>query len=129
MAIRVVRLGSPREEGEGVRVGTVRRPPRGVPKADFAKLDYYDVWLPQLSPSAQLVTWIKSNQVTPSNWRRFEQRFLHELATPDTQRLLDLMVALSKSTDFSIGCYCEDESACHRSVLKKVLKDRGAVIR
>jgi uncharacterized protein YeaO (DUF488 family) len=129
MAIRVTRLGSPREEEEGIRIGTVRRPPRGVPKADFARLDYYDVWLPQLSPSAQLVSWIKNSHGTASTWKRFEQKFLRELSAPDTQRLLDLMVAFSKGTDFSIGCYCEDESKCHRSILKKVLKARGAVLR
>ena len=129
MAIRVIRLGSPREEGEGIRVGTVRRPPRGVRKADFAKLDYYDLWLPQLSPSAELVGWIMKSPGSASYWKKFEQRFMRELATPDNQRLLDLMAVFSKRMDFSIGCYCEDESKCHRSVLKKVLKDRGATIR
>jgi uncharacterized protein YeaO (DUF488 family) len=128
MAIRVIRLGSPREEKEGIRIGTVRRPPRGVSKADFAKLDYYDVWLPQLSPSAELVGWIKKND-SVSNWRQFERKFMHELSIPDNQRLMDLMAAFSKRVDFSIGCYCEDESKCHRSILRKVLADRGAAIR
>ena len=128
MAIRVIRLGSPREKEEGIRIGTVRRPPRGIPKADFAKLDYYDVWLPQLSPSADLVSWIKKSKDSASNWKQFERRFMHELSTPDNQRLLDLMTAFSKRVNFSIGCYCEDENKCHRLILKKVLTERGAVI-
>jgi uncharacterized protein YeaO (DUF488 family) len=129
MAIRVVRLGSPREENEGIRIGTVRRPPRGVAKADFAKLDYYDVWLPQLAPSGELVSWIRNSQGSTADWKRFEQKFLRELSAPDTQRLIDLMVAFSKRADFSVGCYCEDERNCHRSILKEVLKARGAAIR
>lgn len=129
MAIHIVRFGSPREEGEGIRIGTVRRPPRGVRKADLARLDYYDVWLPQMSPSADLVSWIRKNQDSVSDWKQFERRFMRELSTADNQRLLDLMAAFSKSVDFSIGCYCENETRCHRSILKKVLQDRGAVIR
>jgi uncharacterized protein YeaO (DUF488 family) len=129
MAITVTRLGSPRGEKEGIRIGTVRRPPRGVAKADFAKLDYYDVWLPQLSPSAKLVSWIKDSQGSASEWKRFEQKFLRELSALDTQRLIDVLVAFSKRVDFSIGCYCEDESKCHRSILRKVFKDRGATMR
>jgi uncharacterized protein YeaO (DUF488 family) len=128
MAIRVIRLGSPREEGEGIRIGTVRRPPRGVLKEDFGKLNYYDVWLPQLSPSAELVSWIKKSPDSTSNWKQFKQRFMRELSTPDNQRLLDLMAAFSKRVNFSIGCYCEDENKCHRAILKKVLIERGAVI-
>ncbi len=129
MAIRVVRLGSPRGKGEGIRIGTVRRPPRGVRKEDFAARDYYDVWLPQLSPSAALVTWIKKSPPSASGWKQFERRFLRELSSADNQRLLDLLAALSKTTDFSIGCYCEEEARCHRSILRKVLEDRGAVMR
>ncbi len=129
MSIRVVRLGSPREKGEGIRVGTVRRPPRGIRKTDYGKLDFYDVWLPQLAPSAELVGWIKKRPDTPASWRRFESRYLRELSSADNQRLLDFLAALSKGTDFSIGCYCEDERKCHRSILRKVLLQRGAVIR
>jgi uncharacterized protein YeaO (DUF488 family) len=129
MAIRIVRLGGPREEGEGIRIGTVRRPPRGIPKSDFARLDFYDVWLPQLSPSTELVSWIKRNSDKPENWKMFERRFLHELSAPDNQRLLDLLAAISKTTNFSIGCYCENENRCHRSILRKVLLDRNALIK
>ena len=129
MAIRVVRLGSPRSANEGVRIGTVRRPPRGVPKADFAKLDFYDTWLPQLAPSAELVTWARTMGGDAANWRLFEKRYVRELSSPDNQRLLDLLAALSLNTNFSIGCYCEDERKCHRSFLKKILLDRGALIK
>ncbi len=126
MAIRVVRLGSPRAPNEGLRIGTVRRPPRGVRKEDFARLDYYDVWLPQLAPSNDLVSWIRARSESPAAWKQFEKKYLRELAAPDTQRLLDLLAALSRDTDFSVGCYCEDESRCHRSCLRKVLAARGA---
>ena len=126
MAIRVVRLGSPRETGEGLRIGTVRRPPRGVPKKDFSRLNYYDVWLPQLAPSAELVKWIQERG--EQGWKQFEKQFLRELSNPDATRLLDLLAALSRSADFSIGCYCEKETRCHRSILKRVLMARGATI-
>jgi len=129
MAIRIIRLGSPREEDEGIRIGTVRRPPRGVAKADFARLGYYDVWLPQLSPSAELVSWIRQNRDSPSHWKQFERRFVRELSTPDNQRLLDLMTALSKRMNFSIGCYCEEERTCHRSILRRLFQERGAAVR
>ncbi len=129
MAISVIRLGTPRGKGEGIRVGTVRRPPRGVKKTDYAKLDFYDVWLPQVAPSAELVSWIKGRPMTAASWKQFEKRYLRELASPDIQRLLDLLAALSRQTDFSIGCFCENENQCHRSILKTVLAKRGAVIR
>lgn len=129
MAIRVVRLGSPREKGEGTRIGTVRRPPRGVRKEDYSRLDFYDVWLPQLAPSEELLHWIRSEAMTDSRWKSFERRYLRELAAPDSRRLLDLLAALSKSMSFSIGCFCEDESRCHRSILREVLRKRGAEIR
>ena len=128
MAIRVVRLGSPRVKDEGLRIGTVRRPPRGVRKQDFARLDFYDTWLPQLAPSAALVSWIQQ-QDTPAGWKSFEKKYLRELSSPDTLRLLDLLAALSRTADFSVGCYCEDERRCHRSILGKVLAEHGAVIR
>ena len=129
MAIRVVQLGSARAENEGVRIGTVRRPPRGVRKVDYARLDYYDTWLPQLAPSAGLVTWIKKREDTPANWRLFEKRYVHELSSHDNLRLLDLLSALSREADFSIGCYCEDEKKCHRSILRKMLLKHGASIK
>jgi len=129
MAIRVVRLGSPRTRNEGLRIGTVRRPPRGVRRQDFARLDFYDTWLPQLAPSAGLVSWIQEQGDTTAGWKRFEKKYLRELSSPDTLKLLDLLAALSRNADFSVGCYCEDENKCHRSILKKVLAEHGALIR
>ncbi len=126
MAIRVVRLGSPRGANEGLRVGTVRRPPRGVRKEDFGRLDYYDVWLPQLAPSNELVSWIRERSDSAASWKQFEKKYLHDLGMPDTQRLLDLLAALSRTADFTVGCYCEDESRCHRSYLRKALAAHGA---
>lgn len=129
MAIRVVKLGSPREKDEGLRVGTVRRPPRGVRKTDFARLDFYDIWLPQLAPSAGLVNSARKRPYTDAGWKQFEKEYLRELSSPDNLRLIDFLAALSKATDFSVGCYCEEESKCHRSILKKVLAAHGASIR
>jgi len=129
MAIRVVRLGSPREPGEGLRIGTVRRPPRGVKKSDYGRLDFYDVWLPQLAPGAELIKRLKSGADFASSWRRFEADYVRGLSTPDCARLLDLLASFSKETDFSFGCYCEDESKCHRSILRRVLATRGAIFR
>jgi uncharacterized protein YeaO (DUF488 family) len=100
-----------------------------VKKIDYAKLDFYDVWLPQLAPSAKLVSWIRESAMTSSRWKQFQKQYLHELASPDNQRLLDLLAALSKGTNLAIGCFCEDESRCHRSILKEVLVKHGAVIR
>lgn len=125
MSIRVVRLGSPRQPNEGLRLGTVRRPPRGVPKTQFAKLDYYDVWLPILAPSQDLVTFALHSEDQRS-WKTFERRFRSEMKQPDPARLLDLLAALSHQTNFSIGCYCENEAHCHRSILQKLLAERGA---
>jgi uncharacterized protein YeaO (DUF488 family) len=127
MALRIVRLGSPRAAGEGLRLGTVRRPPRGVPKAEFATRDYYDLWLPLLSPSADLVKRAQSVQ-TPKDWAAFERAFRREMAAPEAAQLLDLLVALSKQTNAALGCYCEDEARCHRSVLRALLGERGAAI-
>jgi uncharacterized protein YeaO (DUF488 family) len=126
MALRIVRLGSPRSAGEGLRLGTVRRPPRGVPRAEFATRDYYDLWLPLLSPSADLVKQAQGAQ-TPNDWAAFERAFRREMAAPEPAQLLDLLAALSKHTDFALGCYCEDEARCHRAVLRALLGDRGAV--
>lgn len=125
MPIAVVRLGSPRKRNEGLRLGTVRRPPRGVPKAQFAKRDFYDVWLPVLSPSPKLVAFALRAQDERS-WRAFERRFRAEMNQPEAARLLDLLAALSHRTSFSIGCYCENEERCHRSILRKLLAERAA---
>jgi uncharacterized protein YeaO (DUF488 family) len=124
--IRIVRLGSPRQRGEGVRIGTVRRPPRGVKKADFARLDYYDVWMPDLAPSAPIVTWAMSEPWTLKRWQAFAKKYRSEMKRQ--QHLLALLAAMSKQTDFSVGCYCEDESRCHRSLLREMLTDLGASV-
>ena len=125
MAIAVVRLGTPRKRGEGLRIGTVRRPPRGVPKTKFAELDYYDVWLPNLSPSAELVS-LALHSTDERSWKTFERRYRAEMKKPDAARVLDTLAALSHQTNFAVGCYCEDENRCHRSVLHKLLVERGA---
>jgi uncharacterized protein YeaO (DUF488 family) len=128
MAVRIVRLGTPRARGEGVRLGTVRRPPRGVRKTDFARLDYYDLWLPVLSPSAALVK--QALQASgEQEWRRFVARFTAELERGPGSEVLDLLAALSHGADFSVGCYCADERRCHRSVLRALLAQRGAALR
>src|SRR5262250_3016979 len=129
MSVRVVRLGTPRAKGEGLRLGTVRRPPRGVKKADFARLDYYDVWLPDLAPSAALVSWATSKPWTDARWAQFERRYRSEMRAPAPQRLLALLAAMSSQAAFSVGCYCEDESRCHRSVLRDLLQEAGADVR
>lgn len=128
MAIRVVRLGSERVKGEGLRIGTVRRPPRGVAKSDFAKRNFYDVWLPQLAPSAELVARALSAK-SEREWRGFVKAYRREMREPEAARLLDLLAALSTSTAFSVGCYCEDEARCHRSVLRALMQERGATVR
>lgn len=128
MAVRIVRLGSARAEGEGTRIGTVRRPPRGVPKAAFAEQNWYDVWFPLLAPSAELVKQAQA-AATPSEWAAFVRGYRKEMAAPEAGRALDLLAALSKSGHFSVGCYCEDEARCHRSVLRALLEERGADIR
>jgi uncharacterized protein YeaO (DUF488 family) len=125
VTISVLRLGSPRKTNEGLRLGTVRRPPRGVPKKDFAKRDFYDVWLPALSPSAKLVAVALKSQDERS-WKAFERKFRTEMRAPDASRLLDLLAALSHQTNLSLGCYCEHEERCHRSILRALLTERGA---
>ena len=124
--IRVVRLGAPRTKGEGLRLGTVRRPPRGVKKTDYARLDYYDAWLPELAPSAALVAWATSKPWTDARWAQFARRYRAEMRAPAAQRLLALLAALSPQANVSVGCYCEDESRCHRSVLRELLAEAGA---
>lgn len=128
MAITIVRLGTPKAPGEGSRLGTVRRPPRGVRKADIARLQYYDVWLPELSPSAALVSSAMASDWTPASWQWFTRRYLREMRTPQVQHLLATLAALSHQTNFSVGCYCEHEERCHRSVLRRLLTEAGAVI-
>jgi uncharacterized protein YeaO (DUF488 family) len=128
MAIRVVQLGSPRAAGEGIRLGTVRRPPRGVQKRNYARLDYFDVWMPELSPSAALVKSALSAPLTPARWARFARKYRQEMRTPAAQRLLLLLAALSSTTNFSVGCYCADQSRCHRSLLRELLKESGAAL-
>jgi len=123
--IRIVRLGTPRVKAEGLRLGTVRRPPRGVPRAEFASRDFYDAWLPELAPSEELVAFgLKSTDA--GTWRTFVRRYRAEMKRPAAARLLDLLAALSQDTALSVGCYCEDESRCHRSVLRDLLREHGA---
>lgn len=128
MAIRIVRLGSPRARNEGLRIGTVRRPPRGVPKGEFASRDFYDVWLPDLAPSDALVKRALAAQRAgdEKGWAQFVKRYRAEMKRPEAQRLLALLAALSRQTNLSVGCYCEDEAQCHRSVLRELLQEHGA---
>lgn len=128
MAIRIVRLGTPRGPQEGLRIGTVRRPPRGVRKEEYAGRDFYDVWLPELAPSAPLVSYALSQPFTPDRWTTYEKRYLGEMRKPEPHRLILLLAALSKQADFSVGCYCEDESICHRSLLRRILIENGAQV-
>jgi uncharacterized protein YeaO (DUF488 family) len=128
VAIRVVRLGEPRQAGEGLRLGTVRRPPRGIRKQDLARRDYYDIWLPELAPSAPLVSWALSEPLSPRRWATFARRYRAEMRKPPVQRLIALLAALSTRQELSVGCYCEDESRCHRSVLRELLRNAGAVV-
>jgi uncharacterized protein YeaO (DUF488 family) len=129
MSIRVVRLGSPRDPEEGLRLGTVRRPPRGVKKEDYAARDFFDVWMPELAPRADLVSWALSEPFTPARWSRYEKAYRSQMKEPPARRLISLLAALSHQTDFSIGCYCADETKCHRSILRSLLKDVGASLR
>jgi uncharacterized protein YeaO (DUF488 family) len=128
MAVRVLKLGTPRHPGEGLRLGTVRHPPRGVRKLDYAARDYFDVWLPELAPSTPLVRWALSKPFTPKRWAIFERRYRREMRLPSAQRLIALLAALSLQTNFSVGCYCEDETRCHRILLKKLLGEQRAMI-
>jgi len=127
MAIRILRLGTDRLPGEGLRIGTVRRPPRGIAKADYASKNFYDVWLPTLAPSAELVRQALTAR-SDRDWSRFVKQYRSEMASPTARHTLDLLSALSHQTSFSVGCYCADESRCHRSVLRELLLERGARI-
>ena len=125
MAVRIVRLGTRRLRGEGLRIGTVRRPPRGVPKSRFASQNWYDVWFPTLAPTVPTMK-MAQRAATDRDWRAFQKKFRAEMATPENAHALALLAALSHHTDFSVGCYCELESRCHRSVLRALLKEQGA---
>ena len=126
MTLRVVRLGTPRRPGEGVRIGTARRPPRGVRKTDYAKLNYYDVWMPELAPSQKWVSWALSQPWTDARWRKYARNYRREMSDPRARHLIELLAALSKKTNLSVGCYCEDENRCHRSLLRELLREHGA---
>ncbi|MDH4654412.1 MULTISPECIES: DUF488 domain-containing protein [unclassified Pseudomonas] len=128
MSISIVQLGTARADGEGLRIGTVRRPPRGVPKAEFASRDYYDTWLPLLAPSGELMAEGKAAE-SDADWARFAKRYRAEMEGGEGARVLDLLSALSHSSHFAVGCYCENEARCHRSVLRQLLAERGASIR
>lgn len=125
MTVRIVRLGTARTRGEGLRIGTVRHPPRGVPKSEHSKQNWYDVWLPELAPSAQAVK-LAQAAVTDRQWAAFLKKYRSEMSAPDKARMLDLLAAMSHQSNFSVGCYCEDESRCHRSALRALLADRDA---
>lgn len=127
MSVRIVRLGGPRAAGEGTRIGTVRRPPRGVPKSEFAAQDYYDVWFPNLAPSVETM---KLGQAAKSaaQWERFVRKYKTEMSRPEAKHDLELLAVLSHTTDFSVGCYCEDEAHCHRSILRQLLIENGAQV-
>lgn len=125
MSVRIVRLGSARGAGEGLRIGTVRRPPRGVPKAEFSTQNWYDVWYPDLAPSVDTLKLGQQAQ-TATQWTAFMKKYRAEMTRPEASRTLDLLAALSRTSNFSVGCYCEDESHCHRSILRELLREKGA---
>ncbi len=127
MTIRIVRLGTPRSNGEGTRIGTVRRPPRGVAKSRFAADDWYDVWFPTLAPSVETMK-LAQRAATPAQWRAFVRKYRAEMSAPDASRAIDLLAALSHTAHFSLGCYCAEESRCHRSALRALLLERGAAL-
>ena len=127
MSIRIVRLGSPRHPDEGTRIGTVRRPPRGVPKSEFASRNWYDVWFPNLAPSLETMK-IAQKATTPAQWTAFVRKYRAEMAEPEHAHAIALLASLSNQTDFSVGCYCEVEAHCHRSVLRELLRAQGADI-
>jgi uncharacterized protein YeaO (DUF488 family) len=128
MAVRIVRLGSPRNKGEGPRIGTVRRPPRGVPKSKYASGNWYDVWFPNLAPAPDTVKMALAAR-TPPEWKAFVRKYRSEMSAPGNAHAITLLAALSQTADFSVGCYCEDESRCHRSVLRELLREAGAAIK
>jgi uncharacterized protein YeaO (DUF488 family) len=127
MSVRIVRLGTPRLRGEGLRIGTVRRPPRGVPRSEFSRQNWYDVWFPNLAPSVETMKMAQQAR-TPAQWAAFVKKYRSEMSTPQAKHDLDLLAALSHTADFSVGCYCEDENRCHRSILRALLAEHGARI-
>ena len=127
MAVRIVRLGSPRAKDEGTRIGTVRRPPRGVPKSDFATQNYYDVWFPNLAPSVETMKLAQAAK-TPAQWAAFAKKYRAEMATPEHSHAIELLAVLSHQTNFSVGCYCENEAHCHRFALRALLLEKGAEV-
>ena len=127
MSLRVVRLGTPRHPGEGTRIGTVRRPPRGVPKTEFSKRNWYDVWFPTLAPSVPTMK-LAQKAASPAQWAAFKKKYKAEMAAPGAKHALELLAVLSHSMDFSVGCYCEHEDHCHRSILKQLLIENGAKV-
>jgi uncharacterized protein YeaO (DUF488 family) len=127
MTVHIVRLGTPRLPDEGTRIGTVRRPPRGVPKSEFARQNWYDVWFPNLAPSVETMK-LGQEATTPAQWSAFVKRYRKEMATPEASHALALLAALSQQSHFSVGCYCEDEAHCHRSVLRELLREHGAQV-
>jgi uncharacterized protein YeaO (DUF488 family) len=129
MSIRVVRLGTQRARGEGLRLGTVRRPPRGVKRSEIARRNYYDLWLPLLAPSAPVVRLALAQPYSEARWAKFVRRYRREMAQPAPRQLLGLLAAMSRQADFSVGCYCEREDRCHRSILRALLKESGARVR
>jgi uncharacterized protein YeaO (DUF488 family) len=128
VSIRVVRLGDPRIGGEGPRLGTVRRVPRGAKQQDYARLNYFDVWLPELAPSTDLLAWAKISSLTPSRWHSFTRRYRAEMSQGTARHLLVTLAVLSAEANFSVGCYCPDESRCHRTLLRDLLVEAGAVV-
>lgn len=128
MAVRVVRLGTARERNEGLRLGTVRLLPRGVNKRDYAKRNFFDVWLPEVSPSRALVSYARAKPWTDARWATYKRRYLSEMRRPAAARVITLLAALSRRADFSIGCYCESPARCHRSLLAELLREQGAKI-
>jgi len=128
MAVRIVRLGSTRAVDEGLRIGTVRRPPRGVPKHEYGERDIYDVWLPLLAPSEDVLKEVRSQPNDDANWKRFKRQYMKEMKAPEPARVLDVLAALSHQTNFAVGCYCDNEARCHRSLLKELLRQRDAAI-
>ena len=128
MAIQIVRLGSPRQPGEGIRLGTVRHLPRGVRKEDYARRDYFDLWLPELAPGTKLLASTRSAEMTAARWASFTKRYRREMQAPAARRLLALLALMSRTTSLSVGCYCEDEAHCHRSLLRGLLVDAGAIV-
>jgi uncharacterized protein YeaO (DUF488 family) len=127
MTLRIVRLGAARHADEGIRIGTVRRPPRGVPKAKFSSGNWYDVWFPNLAPSLETMK-LGLGAKTPKDWEMFARKYRAEMAAPDNAHAIELLATLSHASNFSVGCYCEDESRCHRSVLRELLAEKGAKV-